>query len=160
MGGADQQRAEHTPTVSPSPEDRVTYLDRHFILTCEGPIDRRYEVSIRELPSGRLLTRAPVRGRSPDDANDRAMEVIHTMVGIERLQETILAIAADLAPGAAVELTEDAQAIRADVTGSWRLAVPLAVPRDVVTDPDFDFEAIRDQVRSHFVTHLQATADQ
>jgi hypothetical protein len=146
--------------VSGSNEEQFAYLGRRFVLTCEGPIDnRRYEVHIRELPSGRLLTRAPVRGRSPEDAKDRAVEVIHTMLGIERLQDAILDIANELAPGATVELTEDAHAIRAEVSGPWQLIVPLAVSRDVVTDPELDFETVRDQVRAHFITHLQATSD-
>lgn len=138
-------------------DDEFAYLERRFVFVCKGPTpDRRFEVHIRELPDGRLLTRAPVRGRSPEDARDRAVEVIRTMLGIERLQETILAIAAELAPGAGVELTEDAHAIRAEVSGAWYLTAPLAVPRDVISDPDFDFEVVRDQIRAHFVLHLKA----
>ncbi len=141
-------------------EEHYTHLGRQFVLVCEGPVDgTRYEVSIREAPDGRLLTRAPVRGRSPDDARDRALEVIATMLGIERLQETILAVAAELAPGARVELTENARAIQADVVGTWRLTAPLTVPRDVVMDPDVDLEAIRAQIRAHFLAHLTARSD-
>ncbi len=159
-GGSAPGKGELTRTMTGPNEDQFSYLGRRFVLTCEGPIDnRRYEVFIRELPSGRLLTRAPVRGRSPEDAKDRAVEVIHTMLGIERLQDAIVAIAAELAPGTTVELTEDAQAIRAEVSGDWELTAPLAVPRDVITDPDLDFETLRDQVRVHFITHLKAARD-
>ncbi len=141
-------------------EERLTYYGRQFVLIGEGPVDGgRYEVHIRESPDGRPLTRAPVRGRSPDDAKDKALEVVHTMVGIERLQEAIIAVAAELAPGASVELTEDARAIRADLTGAWQFATPLAVPRDVVADPELDFEAIRVQIRAHFLAHLRARPD-
>jgi len=143
-------------TVSKRFEEQLTYLGRQFVLICEGPVDtNRYEVQIRELPDRRLLTRAPVRGRSPDDARDRALEVMHTMLGIERLQEAILAVAADLAPGSTVELTENADAIRADLGGAWQLLRPLAVPRDAVADPDVDFEAVRGQIRAHFTAYLR-----
>lgn len=151
-------RTRTSRIVSRRFEEQLTYLGRQFVLICEGPVEgNRYEVHIRVLPDGRLLTRAPVRGRTLEDARDRAHEVVYTMVGIERLQETILAVAAELAPEATVELTEDAQAIRADLTGAWQLAVPLAVSRDVVADPGFDLEAVRVQVRAHFLAHLRAT---
>ncbi len=136
-------------------EEQVTVRGRWFILTCEGPVDGgRYEVFIRETLSGRPLTRAPVRGRSPDDARDRAFEVMHTMMGIESLQEAILAVAAELAPGARVELTEDARAIHADLAGAWALRVPFAVSRDEVVDPAMDLEELRARIRAHFVLHL------
>ncbi len=151
-------RTRTSRTVSRRIEEQLTYLGRQLVLICEGPVERnRYEVLIRVLPDGRLLTRAPIRGRTLEDARDRAHEVVYTMVGIERLQETILAVAAELAPEATVELSEDAHAIRADLTGAWQLAAPLAVSRDVVADPAFDLDAVRVQIRAHFLAHLRAT---
>ncbi len=134
----------------------ITVYDRRFRIVISGPdSSRRYNAVVTILDSGRLLTRSPVRGRSPADARDRVLEVIYALLGIERLQEHILAVAAEMAPGATVELTEDAQAIHADLSGGWELMVPLAVARDIVTDPGTDFAALRAQIEGHFQTHLR-----
>lgn len=136
--------------------DEVTVFGRRFVIAVEGPdADRRYNATIREVATGRLLTRTPVRGRSTADARDRALEVMHNMLGIERLQEIIVDVARELAPGAAVELDEDARTIRADLTGPWALAVSFAIGRDEVYDPDFDPESARTLVREHFLAHLR-----
>jgi len=138
-----------------SSEELIVY-GRRFRVAIEGPdAARRYSAVITEIATGRLLTRSPVRGRSPGDARERALEVMHTLLGIERLQEQIVAVAARLAPGAAVALSEDAQAIFADLSGPWRLGAPLAVPRDEVTDPDADTQALRARIEAHFRRHLQ-----
>jgi hypothetical protein len=137
------------------PEEIVVF-GRRFIVTVDGPdADRRYGATIREIGTARLLTRNPVRGRSPDDVRDRALEVIHNLLGIERLQEAIVAVARELAPGAEVDLTEDAHAIRADLSGAWELAIPFALPRDEVYDPEFDPDGARERVRAHFTAHLR-----
>lgn len=134
----------------------ITIHGRRFRIVINGPdSSRRYDAVVTVLDSGRLLTRSPVRGRSPADARDRALEVVHTLLGIERLHEQIFAVAAEMAPGATVEFTEDAQAIHADVSGGWELTVPLAVARDMVTDPGADFAALRAQIEGHFHTHLR-----
>jgi len=137
------------------PEEIVVF-GRRIVVTVDGPdADRRYGATIREIGTGRLLTRNPVRGRSPDDARDRALEVIHNLLGIERLHEAIVAVARELAPGAEVDLTEDAHAIRADLSGGWELSIPFALPRDEVYDPEFDPDGARDRVRAHFAAHLR-----
>lgn len=136
--------------------EEVELFGRRFLLAIEGPdADRRFNATIRERSTGRLLTRNPVRGRSAGDARDRALEVMHNLLGIERLQEVILAVAREVAPGAAVDLTEDAQSIRADLTGPWALAVPFALPREEVYEPDFDPDLMRGRVRDHFAAHLR-----
>jgi hypothetical protein len=137
----------------------ITVYGRRLRVVINGPdSSRRYNAVVTVLDSGRLLTRSPVRGRSPADARDRALEVMYTLLGIERLQEQILAVAAEMAPGATVELTEDAQAIHADLSGGWELTAPLAVARDVVTDPGTDFAVLRAQIEGHFQTHLRRLA--
>ncbi|MBI2200396.1 MAG: hypothetical protein HYU43_00455, partial [Armatimonadetes bacterium] len=103
---------------------------------------------------GRMLTRNPVRGRSADDVRDRMQQVIHNLVGIERIQEEVLAVAAELAPGASVDLTEDAQAIRAELRGPWKLGVPFAVPRDELEE-GLNVESLRPRIREHFRSHLR-----
>ena len=148
----------HRKVIVTDPEV-LTVHGRRFRVVINGPdSSRRYNAVITVLDSGRLLTRSPVRGRSPADARDRALEVMYTLMGIERLQEQILAVAAEMAPGATVELTEDAQAIRADLSGDWEFTVPLAVARDIVTDPGTDLAALRAQIEGHFQTHLRRLA--
>ncbi len=151
---------ESTRVVSKRFEEQLRLHGRQFVLTCVGPVEaNRYEVHIREMPGGHLLTRAPVRGRNPDDARDRALEVMRTMLGIERLQKEIIMVAAELAPGADVELTEDAHAIYADLTGPWQLSSPLAIPRDDVTDPELEVDVLRARIRDHFLAHVTRMAD-
>ncbi|HEX4841747.1 MAG TPA: hypothetical protein VFV60_06235 [bacterium] len=137
----------------------ITVYGRRLRIVINGPDgSRRYNAVVTVLDSGRLLTRSPVRGRSPADARDRALEVMYTLLGIERFHEQILAVAAEMAPGATVELTEDAQAIHADLSGGWELTAPLTVARDTVTDPGTDFAALRAQIEGHFHTHLRRLA--
>lgn len=148
----------HGKVIVTDPEV-ITVYGRRFRLVINGPDgSRRYNAVITALDSGRLLTRSPVRGRSPADARDRALEVMYTLLGIERVHEQILALAAEMAPGATVEITEDAHAIHADLSGGWELTAPLAVARDMVTDPGTDFAALRAQIGGHFHTHLRRLA--
>lgn len=136
--------------------EEVVKFGRRFVLTIDGPDrDRRFSATIHEAATGRILTRTPVRGRSAEDARDRALEVMHNLISIERLQEAIVAVTRELAPGARVELTEDAQAVRAELRGEWELARPFAVPRDEVYDPEFDLEATSARVRAHFAAYLR-----
>jgi hypothetical protein len=138
--------------------DEVVVFGRRFTVTVAGPdADRRYSATIRESATGRPLTRAPVRGRSAADARERALEVMHNLLGVERLQEIVVEVAGEMAPGAAVELEEDARAIRADLAGPWRLETPLAFDRDLVYDPAFDPESVRTLIRAHLRTHLRPT---
>jgi hypothetical protein len=139
--------------------DEIVVFGRRFVIAVEGPdADRRYNASIREVGSGRLLTRNPVRGRSAGDARDRALEVMHNLLGIERLQEIIVEIARELAPGARVELEEDARTIQARLAGPWALDAPYAIGRDEVYDAEFDPEQARPLIREYFRVHLRRPA--
>lgn len=136
--------------------DDVVVFGRRFTIAVEGPDgDRRYNATIREVGSGRALTRNPVRGRSRADAWDRALEVMHNLLGIERLQEIVVEIAREMAPGAGVELEEDARTIQAALSGPWTLDAPLSIDRDEVYDPEFDPERARPLIREHFQVHLR-----
>src|SRR5256885_15435559 len=108
-----------------------------------------------DVATGRALTRTPVRGRSAADARDRALEVMHNLLGIEQFHEQVRAVAARLAPGAAVDLTEDAQMLHAEVSGPWALSMPLAVARDDVTDPEADPQVLGQRIEAHFRAHLR-----
>ena len=141
--------------MPPVLEDVIVY-GRRFQLTIDGPdAMRRFSAVMIEVATGRLLTRTPVRGRSAADARDRALEVMHNLLGIERFHEQVRAVAARLAPGAAVDLTEDAQMLHAGVSGAWELSVPLVVTRDDVTDPDADPQVLRERIEAHFRAHLR-----
>ncbi len=137
-------------------DDDVEVHGRRLRLRIEGPdADRRFNAFIDDVAGGGPLTRHPVRGRSAEDARDRALEVAHNLLGIDRLQELIVGIARDLAPGARVDLTEDAAGIHADLAGSWALGVPFTVERDEVYEEAFDPDALRERVRLHFAAHLR-----
>lgn len=137
-------------------DDEVEVFGRRLRLRVEGPdADRRFSAFIDDLSRLRPLTRHPVRGRSRSDARDRALEVAHNLLGIERLQELIVAVAGELAPGARVELTEDARAIGAHLSGPWALAAPLSFERDEIYDAEFDPDAAAEQIRGHFTAHLR-----
>jgi hypothetical protein len=139
-------------------DDEVNVLGSRLRLRIEGPdADRRYSAHIDDIQRGRSLTRNPVRGRSVDDARDRALEVAHNLLAIERLQERIVAVTRELAPGAEVELTEDARGIGAYLSGAWELGVPLVIDRDEVYDPAFDLDAVEALIRDHFTEHLRRT---
>jgi len=136
--------------------ESIVVFGRRFHLEVHGPDQaRRYSAVISDPATGATLTRTPVRGRSPDDVRDRALEVLHNLIGIARFQEQILAVAVELAPGATVDLSEDAQAIGAELAGAWELARPLSVPRDDVTDPEADLDALRARIEAHFRQHLR-----
>lgn len=137
-------------------KEEHTVFGRVYEVTIEGPDgDRRFNAVMKEIRTGRLLTRTPVRGRSVDDVRDRALQVMHNLLGIERIHEEIVTVAAEQAPGASVELAEDAQAIRAELGGPWVLQVPFAVPRDEL-DEELDLDALRRRIREHFRSHLRA----
>ena len=141
--------------MPPTQTEEHTVFGRLYSMTIEGPDgDRRFNAYVKESRTGRLLTRNPVRGRSVDDVRDRALEVMHNLLGIERIQEEVLAIAAEVAPGASVELTEDAQTIRASLTGSWELDVPFTMSRDELEE-GLDVESLRLRILEHFHAHLR-----
>jgi len=139
--------------------EHVALHGRTFTITIDGPDDaHRYSAHISEPATGRMLTRTPVRGRSVDDVRGRAVDVIRNLTVIERLQAEAVAAAAALAPGATVELTEDAAAIRADVSGAWTLDPPLSLSREEITDPNADLDAWAAYVRDYLAAHLRPAA--
>jgi hypothetical protein len=134
----------------------LTIHGRTFVVVIDGPDDdARYSATITEDATGRTLTRTPVRGRSVEDVRARAADVVRNLTAIERLQAEAVAAITALAPGAVIELTEDAHAIRADVSGGWILHAPLTLPRDEITDPDADLEAWATYVRDHLAAYLK-----
>lgn len=135
--------------------EEIVLHGRRFLLTIEGPDSaRRFSAYVQEITTGRMLTRNPVRGRSADDVRDRTLQVMHNLLGIERIQEEVLAVAKELAPGASVNLAEDAQTIRAELSGPWVLDVPFAVGRNELEE-GLDVGSLRPRIRAHFHSHLR-----
>src|SRR5437899_12428924 len=115
--------------MPPVLEDVIVH-GRRFQLPIDGPDALRgFSAVMIEVDTGRALTRTPVRGRSAADARDRALEVMHNLLGIEQFHEQVRAVAARLAPGAAVDLTEDAQMLHAGLARPGGRRQPLAGAR-------------------------------
>src|SRR5437867_11504574 len=113
--------------MPPVLEDVIVY-GRRFQLTIDGPdAMRRFSAVMIEVATGRVLTRTPVRGRSAADARDRALEVMHNLLGMERFHEQVRAVAARLAPGASRDVTESAWMLHAGVSGALVVIGPSVV---------------------------------
>ncbi len=145
-------------TPAGSWEESVDVRGRRFVLLIEGPVPPgRYEIRLWEgkrTPGGGEYLRAPIRGRDIEEARERALEVLHNYVGLDWFRLLAEAIAREVAPGAEIEVGEDARDVVIRLRGPYTLTVPLAVSRDDVVDPDADEERLRAIVR----THLQAYA--
>jgi hypothetical protein len=134
-------------------DERANVLGRGFTLRIEGPRPSgRYQVQVwegRRTPWKRPYLRAPILGRSPDEARDRALEVLHTYVGLERFRLMVTEVARRAAPGAGVEVGEDAREVTVTLVGPYALDVPLVVSRGEVVDRGADPERLRGLVRAH-----------
>jgi hypothetical protein len=149
------------PTVPPPHrnEERVEVFGRAFVLRCNGPVPSgRYEIRVwegRRLPWRRPYLRAPIRGRSPAEARERALEVLQNYVGLDRFRLMVEAVARRVAPGADVEVGEDAREVVITLSGRYVLEVPLAVPRHEVLDPEGDVTRLRVLVRAHLESYAR-----
>jgi hypothetical protein len=141
-------------------EETVDVLGRHFALWIEGPLaSGRYEIRIwsgKRGSMGQQYLRAPIRGRDLDEARERALEVLHNYVGLDRYRLLVEEIATQVAPGAAVRVTEDAREVEIQLEGRYVLQVPLVFPRDQLLDPDLDEARLRTLVQAHLQTHTRA----
>lgn len=134
-------------------DERADVLGRRFTLRIEGPLPPgRYQVRVwqgRRTPWKRPYLRAPIVGRSPDEARERALEVLYNYVGLDRFRLMVEEIARRAAPGAGVEVGEDAREVTVMLTGLYSLDVPLVVSRGEVLDRGADAERLRGLVRAH-----------
>jgi hypothetical protein len=134
-------------------QERVVVHGRAFILLCRGPLPTgRYEIVVwegRRLPWRRPYLHAPIRGRDAEEARDRALEVLHTYVGLDRFRLMVERIVRRAAPGAEVEVGEDARDVLVSLRGAYALDVPLAVARREVLDRNADLERLRGLIRAH-----------
>jgi hypothetical protein len=140
-------------------QEAVTVLGRRFVLLIEGPVPPgRHEVRVWEgarRPWRRPYLRAPIRGRDADEARERALAVLHNYVGLDRFRLMVEGVAQRVAPGAAVEVGEDARDVVIRLWGSHRLLVPLAVARDEILDRDAEPERLRGLVQAHFEAYAR-----
>ncbi|MBI4280172.1 MAG: hypothetical protein HY660_17100 [Armatimonadetes bacterium] len=137
--------------------EEAEYFGRAFLLHLRGPFPPgRYEVQVVEVRRGaapRPMTRVPIRGRTLEEARDRVEEILRNLVGLERLHALTAAAAADVAPGAEVQVSETAATIYVDLGGAWALREPLALPRDAI-DPALPEEDLAARIAAHLAAHL------
>ncbi|MGQ0550249.1 MAG: hypothetical protein ACT4PY_11350 [Armatimonadota bacterium] len=138
-------------------EETVDVLGRKFVLLVEGPVPPgRYEIRIWEGRRGlgrRPYLKAPIKGRDADEARERALEVLHTYVGLEQFRRLVEKIAAQVAPGSRVEVTERVREVTIALEGPYSLEKPLALPRDEILDPTTSADRLRSVVRAHLEAH-------
>lgn len=140
-------------------QESVLVYGRRFVLLVEGPVPAgRYEARVWEgrlVPWRRPYLRTAIRGRDPDEARERALEVLHNSVGLDRFRRLVEDTAAKLTPGARVEVGEDARDVVVTLAGPYTLLVPLAVSRDDVLERDADLDRLRDLVRAHLKAYAR-----
>ena len=141
-------------------EESVDVLGRRFVLLIAGPVPPgRFEIRIWEGRRGstrRQYLRAPIRGRDVEEARERALEVLHNYVGLDRFRLLVEEVAREVAPGAEVDVAEDARDVVIRLEGRYTLGVPLAVSRDGVLNPEADQGSLRALVRAHLRAHARA----
>jgi hypothetical protein len=125
----------------------VRILGRRFELAIDGPVPPgRYEVRVwegRRWPWRRAYLRAPIRGRTPDDARERALEVLSTYVGVAQFRAMVEGIVKRVRPASAVLLREDARHFIVTVADGALSPAPWVVAREDVLGPDADLATLR-----------------
>ena len=141
--------------------EEVTLYGRRFTFRyVERPDLRRVEVAVLE-GSGdgiRPLVPHPVRGRDVTDARERAMTALHNYAGMDRYLGLVRRVAESLAPGARLEVDEDAAEIRVALTGgARRLRTPLTLVREDALDPERTDEELMAFIQAHLEGYLEDT---
>lgn len=140
-------------------DERADVLGRWFTLRIKGPLPPgRYHVWVwegRRTFWKRPYLRAPILGRSPEGARERALEVLYNYVGLDRFRLMVEETARRAAPGARVEVGEDARELTVTLSGPYSLEVPLVVSRSEVLDRDADAERLRGLVRAHLEAYAK-----
>ncbi len=138
-------------------EETVDVLGRKFVLLVEGPVPPgRYEIRIWEGRRGlarRPYLKVPIRGRDAEEARERALEVLHTYVGLEQFRSLVGEVAGQVAPGARAEVTERVREVTITLEGAYVLQTPLVLPRDDILDPTTSIDHLRNVLRAHFEAH-------
>ncbi len=160
MTGSLPAATLHADVSAQSWEEPVDVFGRRFVLLIEGPVPPgRFEIRIWEGRRGSVggqYLRAPIRGRDAEEARERALEVLHNYVGLDRFRTLVEEVTREVTPGAQVDVAEDARNVVIRLEGRYTLGVPLAMPRDRVLDPAADQGALQTLVRAHLRAHAQA----
>ncbi len=139
-------------------EEPADVLGRPFVLRFEGPIDGRFDVWIwegkRRRAGARPYLKAPIRGRDIEEARERALEVLHNHVGLDQFRLLAEEVAAELAPGARVEIREDARQVIVTLAPPYTLHLPLAVPREAILGTNASESGLRMTIRKHLETQI------
>lgn len=139
-------------------DEEVELYGRRFTFRYTArPEIRRMEVEILEGagPTARAYVRAPVRGRTPDDARDRAWEVLRNYAGLDRYLGLVAKEVRVAAPDATIVVEEDARMIRVELRGTRRLRYPLTLVREDAVDPDRSEEDLVAFIRAHLEAYLE-----
>ena len=106
--------------------------------------------------AARAYVRAPVRGRTTEDARERAWEVLRNYAGLDRYLTLVARVVQAVAPGSTLAVDEDARTIRVDLRGPRRLRFPLTLVREDALDPERTEEELTTFIRSHLEAHLES----
>ena len=138
-------------------EESVDVLGRRFVLLVDGPIPPgRYAITIWEGRRGfgrKPYLKTPIKGRDAEEARERALEVLHTYVGLEQFRRLVGEVVAEIAPGARAEVMERVRDVTIVLAGAFKLAEPLVLNRDEILDPATSAESLRAAVRAHLQAH-------
>lgn len=137
--------------------ETVRVLGRRFDIVVTGPVPPgRFEARAwegRRWPWRRPYLRAPIRGRTIDDARERLLAVLHNYVGLDQFRSMVETLAHALVPGARVAVREDAKRIVVTVDGAYSLDQPFTVTRDEVLAAGADLEDLRMRAAAHLRAH-------
>lgn len=139
-------------------EEPADVLGRRFVLHIEGPAaDGRFDVRVWE--GGRRLgarpyLRAPVRGRDVEEARDRALDVLHNYVGLDQFRLLVEEVAAEVAPGARVEIRENAREVVVTLSPPYTLRQALVVPREAILGREASVAGLRATIRRHLEAQI------
>lgn len=139
-------------------EEPADVLGRPFVLRFEGPTDGRFDVRVwegkRRRAGSRPYLRAPIRGRDIEEARERALEVLHNYVGLDQFRLLAESVAAELAPGARVEIRENAREVIVTLSPPYTLRQALAVPREAILGREASEAGLRTIVRRHLEAQI------
>jgi len=140
-------------------DEEIELYGRRFTFRFTSrPEMRRVEVEILEGAghAARPYVPSPVRGRTTEDARERAWEVLRKYAGLDRYLTLVARVVQAVAPGSTLAVDEDARTIRVDLRGPRRLRFPLTLVREDALDPERTEEELTTFIRSHLEAHLES----
>ena len=139
-------------------DEEIELYGRRFTFRFTArPEMRRVEVEILEGAgaAARAYVRTPVRGRTTEDARERAWEVLRNYAGLDRYLALVARVVAAVAPDTTLAVEEDARMIRVDLRGPRRLRFPLTLVREDAVDPERTEEELTTFILAHLEAYLE-----